>query len=42
MNKHGLMLTITRGSKGITLAWTQERKVNGSSGGEESSMNTNA
>ncbi|KAM0030589.1 hypothetical protein Hdeb2414_s0018g00538631 [Helianthus debilis subsp. tardiflorus] len=29
MNKHGLMITITRGSKGTTLAWTKHGRLTG-------------
>ncbi|KAM0032413.1 hypothetical protein Hdeb2414_s0016g00474741 [Helianthus debilis subsp. tardiflorus] len=42
MNKHELMLTITRGSKGIMWKWTQARKTNGSRGDKKEDTKTDA
>ncbi|KAF5755071.1 hypothetical protein HanXRQr2_Chr17g0798471 [Helianthus annuus] len=44
MNKHDLMLTITRGSKalGIMWKWTQARKTNGSRGDKKVDAKTDA
>ncbi|KAJ0751817.1 hypothetical protein HanPI659440_Chr09g0317221 [Helianthus annuus] len=44
MNRHGLMITITRGSKalGIMWTWTQARKTNGSRGDKEANAKMDA